>query len=121
MTDTSLPNKKEYDSADELLRSYGIYLTHLIRQYRESDTYCRLNHAVSADLESSIGGVSAFQSDVGADKELCEFYEHLSLHTTKLCNFTGVAVEYIQRTTGVILEADEATARIMELAGRTEE
>lgn len=83
--------------------------------------YADMYHAVSADLESSIGGVSAFQSDVGADKELCEFYEHLSLHTTKLCNFTGVAVEYIQRTTGVILEADEAMARMMELAGRTEE
>ena len=83
--------------------------------------YTDIYRTLSSDLESSIGGVSAFQSDVGADKELCEFYEHLSLHTTKLCNFTGVAVEYIQRTTGVILEADEAMARMMELAGRTEE
>ena len=83
--------------------------------------YTDIYRTLSADLESSIGGVSAFQSDVGADKELCEFYEHLSLHTIKLCNFTGVAVEYIQRTTGVILEADEAMARMMELAGRTEE
>ena len=96
---------------------YALQTTLAGAAQKSTDTY----RTLSSDLESSIGGVSAFQSDVGADKELCEFYEHLSLHTTKLCNFTGVAVEYIQRTTGVSLEADEAMARMMELAGRTEE
>ena len=33
------------------LTRYGIYLTHLIRQYRESDTYCRLNHETIALTE----------------------------------------------------------------------
>ena len=43
--------KKKITTDGYRLTRYGIYLTHLIRQYRESNTYCRLNHETIALTE----------------------------------------------------------------------
>lgn len=36
--------EKKIVTSDYRLTKYGIYLTGLVQQYRESDTYCKLNH-----------------------------------------------------------------------------
>jgi len=80
--------------------------------------YAGMYEALSQDKDRSVCNVITFQSAAGADTELHDFFKHLALHTTNLCNFTGVAVEYIQRVTGYILDKDKAIAILLKLSNQ---
>ena len=83
-----------------------------------ASNYAGMYEALSQDKDRSVCNVITFQSAAGADTELLDFFKHLALHITNLYNFTGVAVEYIQRVTGYILDKDKAIAILLKLSNQ---
>ncbi len=113
-TDILIVDKDEMETLQLMLYSLQAVLV------GATEKYTNIYTTISEDMEKSVQGVSAYQSAVEGGKELCDFFGNLSLHTLKLSNFTRVAIEYIQRTTNCILDADAAMAMLMELSTKTE-